>query len=583
MPQQVTLALPVAAHPEELPEPELRAAAASKLGLKPADVHTARVRRISLDARPRHMAWQVVLDVWAGSELPPAEPALAPPAIPPPAADAPHVVVVGLGPAGMFCALDLLRAGLRVTLLERGKPVQERRRDIAALQRGEPVNPDSNYCFGEGGAGAYSDGKLYCRSGTRAEIRAVLEALVAHGAPKEILVSWRPHVGSNRLPEVVQAFRETLVRGGAALRFETRATALETADGADGASRVTGVRTAAGDVVQADAVVLAAGHSALDTLFMARTSGAALEPKGFAVGIRVEHPQSWLDAHQYHGAKQFADLPPAFYELAGEVGGTGVYSFCMCPGGWIVPTMTSPGLLVVNGMSLAKRDSPYANSGLVVALAPEDWCGARGGRWGWPDLLRRAAAVSDAPLLHEVVRPPGGGPAIDVAAGRLPESPQHDPLFGLRIQLALEVLAAHAGGGGNRAPAQRVDHFVQGRGETGGLLPTSYHPGLTPCDLGQLLPPGLVVRLRTAIQDFEHRIPGFAGPQGQLVGVETRTSSAVRITRDPGRLESPTLAGLYPCGEGAGYAGGIVSAALDGRRVAAAVRRKLVLGAAAAE
>lgn len=558
MPLQAVLTLPPAHPVEELAEAELRFAAARRLERPPADVAAVRIRRISFDARPRHMSWQVAVDVWLAGEAAPAQPDWRPPQIAPPPAGAPRAVVIGAGPAGLFCALDLLRSGVNVTLLERGKDVQARRRDIAAIQHGETADPDSNYCFGEGGAGAYSDGKLYARSGTREEVRGVLETLVQHGAPPEILVSWRPHIGSNRLPAVVEALRESLRGGGGVLRFETRAIRIESDGG-----RVCAVLTAGGERIAADAVVLAAGHSALDAVRMAGAAGARLEPKGFAMGVRIEHPQAWLDRHQYHGAKDFADLPPAFYELSTEAGGSGVYSFCMCPGGWIVPSMVDGAALVVNGMSLSKRDSPYANSGLVVAIHPEDWCGSRGGRWGWPELLRRAARLAPEPLLE------------DAAGGRLPETPEQDALFGLRIQRALEVVAAAAGGGHNRAPAQRADHFLAGRGETAEPLPTSYHPGLTSVDLATVLPRGMVTRLRAALRDFERRIPGFAGPQGQLVGVETRTSSPVRIVRDANSLESVSLPGLYPCGEGAGYAGGIVSAALDGRRVAQALGSRL--------
>ena len=556
MPQQVTLRFPPAASPADLPEAELRFAAARQLGLAPGALAALAVRKISFDARPRHMSWQVVAEVWAAGELLPPAPDWSPQPSAPPPPDAAHVVVIGGGPAGLFCALDLLRAGLRVTLLERGKEVQARRRDLAAIQRGEPADLDSNYCFGEGGAGTFSDGKLYTRSGTREEVRAVLEELVRHGAPAEILVSWRPHIGSNRLPKVVETLRETLQRGGAVLRFQTRAVRLESAAG-----RVRAVHTAAGERLAADAVVLATGHSALDALDLAQEAGALLEAKGFAMGVRIEHPQAWLDRHQYHGARDFAALPPAFYELSTESGGSGVYSFCMCPGGWIVPSMVDDRGLVVNGMSLSKRDSPYANSGLVVAITPEDWCGARGGRWGWPELLRRAASLSAEPLLAAA------------ASGRLPERPGEDPRFGLRIQRALEVVAAAAGGGGHRAPAQRADLFLAGSSALTPPLPSSYHPGLTAADLGQVLPRGMVTRLRGALAEFQRRIPGFAGEQGQLVGVETRTSSPVRIARSAATLESPGVAGLLPCGEGAGFAGGIVSAILDGRRIAAAAAR----------
>ncbi len=568
MPHRVVLWLPPDQHPDRVSPGELRFAAGRELGVKPGEIVELRLARYSFDARERHMEWRAALDVWLeGEEPPPASPR-EPAAIPAPAAGAPHAVVVGSGPAGLFAALRLLRGGWRVSLFERGKPVQERRRDIAQLNRGAAADPDSNYCFGEGGAGTYSDGKLYTRSGDEGAVREVLEELVAHGAPESILASWRPHVGSNRLPQVVEALRGTLLAGGAAVRFGARVEEVLTAGVPP---RATGVRLAGGEEVAADAVLLATGHSALDALRMAASAGARLEPKGFAMGVRVEHPQAWLDERQYHGAKDAADLPPAFYELTAQARERGVYSFCMCPGGWVVPSQTDPGTLVVNGMSLSKRDSPYANSGLVVAIEPKDWCGKRGWRWGWPELLKRAAAVSEHPLLHEQVEDPRGGAPVDVAAGRLPVHPEIDPLFGVRLQTALEVLAARAGGGDNRAPAQRCSDFLADRGAASEPLPSSYLPGLTAADFAALLPKGLALRLREAMAEFERRLPGFAGEQGQMIGVETRTSSPVRLARDPHTLHAVGLPGLLPCGEGAGYAGGIVSAALDGRRAADAL------------
>jgi uncharacterized FAD-dependent dehydrogenase len=264
------------------------------------------------------------------------------------------------------------------------------------------------------------------------------------------------------------------------------------------------------------------------------------------MGVRIEHPQPWLDARQYGGLRDAFALPASFYELAAQVDERGVYSFCMCPGGFVVPASTDSSRVVVNGMSLSRRDSPFANSGLVVQLEPEDWCGDRGATWGWEALV-----------------------------GALPATPADDPLFGTRLQLALEHRAAVAGRGANRAPVQRADLFLEGRGRTAEPAPASYRPGLTACDLASVLPAGMARRLRDALRVFDARLPGFAGEGGQLIGVETRTSSPVRIARDPEALESPQVRGVYPCGEGAGYAGGIVSAALDGRRVAAAIVARL--------
>jgi len=547
VPTKIVLTFPPSETAPPLVEgPELTARASAELG-RALDV--VRPRRVSFDARRGRRAWRVELEAFEAGEPVPAPPPTTPPTLPRPAEDAPRAVIVGSGPAGLFAALDLLAGGWNVTVLERGRDAQTRRRPIADLHRGKPADPDCNYCFGEGGAGTYSDGKLYTRSGDSRGVRDVLSALVAHGAPPEILVDWRPHVGSNRLPKVVTALRETIERSGGVVAFGARAEKIRTKAGEGEGRRVSAVvyrDLDSGEPRRVDcaAVVLATGHSALDAVLMAERAGAPLAPKGFALGVRIEHPQPWLDQRQYGGLRGECDLPAAFYEVTAQAGGRGVYSFCMCPGGFIVPATVAPDRLVVNGMSLSRRDSPFANSGVVVQLQPEDWCGGRGVAWGFLELL---------------------------GVERLPDAPEDDPLFGVRVQMALETRAAKAGGGANKAPVQRADAFAAGDGGTPDALPTSYQPGLTPVDLARVLPRGVVKRMRAAVREFDSRLPGFAGAEGQLVGVETRTSSPVRIVRDPETLESPGVAGLYPAGEGAGYAGGIVSAALDGRRVAAAL------------
>ena len=571
MPHEISLSFPPSSEAPPLDdEALLKRRAARKLKVDPESLATVRALRISFDARRRERVWRVQVRAFEkGEEIPP--PAVAtPPTYSTPAKDARRVAIIGSGPAGLFCALDLLALGLHVTVFERGRDVQARRRSLRTLHRGGPADPDSNYCFGEGGAGTYSDGKLYTRSGNKRAIRGVLETLVAHGAPPDILVSWRPHVGSNRLPDVVKAMRDTITRSGGRVRFGQRVEEIVTQRSGD-SCRVRGVRSRnlesnEESLHEADAVVLATGHSAFDALWMARRAGAELAPKGFSMGVRIEHNQSWVDDRQYGGLRGTHELPAAFYELASEEEGRGVYSFCMCPGGFIVPATTDPAGVVVNGMSLSRRDSPFANAGIVTSIEPEDWCGKEGERYGWNTLLAKASALG---LPHDFPR-------------QCPETPGDDPLFGARIQLALECVAAQAGGGANRAPVQRADIVASGRAPRskgpGEALETSYRPGVTPTNLAQLLPPGMFERIQRSLDTFDRRMPGFASEHGQLLGVESRTSSPVRVVRDPETLASPTVAGLYPAGEGAGYAGGIISAALDGQRIAAALAQTAELG-----
>jgi len=472
------------------------------------------VLRRSLDARKgRPLGYRVrVRAARAGEPEEPAPPPrrLAWPAGKPP----PRVVVIGSGPAGTWAALRLAEGGVAATILEQGKPVQPRRHDLAAITRGK-LEPRSNYCFGEGGAGTYSDGKLYTRSKDREGVAAVIADLARFGAPAEIAVESRPHVGSNRLPKVLTALREHLAREGVTYRFETEAAGLRVEGG-----RVRAVLLAGGDEVPADAVVLAVGHSARSVYDWAARAGLALERKGIAVGVRLEHPQPLIDRLQYGRAAGHPRLPPAFYELATEAEGRGVYSFCMCPGGWIVPAATEPDGVVVNGMSLSRRDSPYANAGFVVGVEHGDF---------GPD-----------------------------AAG---------PLAGVELQRSIERAAFAAGGGAFRAPAQRLADFLAGRAspEVGD---TSYRPGPAAGDLARVLPPFVANALRAGLRRLGERLPAFLHPDALLIGVETRTSAPVRFPRDPDTLVARGLDGLYPVGEGAGYAGGIVSAALDGARAA---------------
>jgi len=425
-----------------------------------------------------------------------------------------RVVIVGSGPAGTWAALRLAAAGVSVTILERGRAVQPRRLDLATLTRGQ-LNAESNYCFGEGGAGTYSDGKLYTRSKDRQGIATVLADLVRFGAPADVEVDSRPHVGSNRLPKVLSAMRAHLESLGVVYRFDTACVGLR-----QGRGRVRAVRLAGGDEIGADAVILACGHSARSTYEWALRDGVAMERKAIAVGVRLEHPQSCIDRLQYGAAAGHPRLPPAFYELTAAGQGRGAYSFCMCPGGWIVPAATELDGVVVNGMSLSKRDSQFANSGFVVGVSERDF-GADG----------------------------------------------DGPLAGVSFQRRIEQAAFAAGGGRFRAPAQRLRDFLAGRPSTS-VGESSYRPGLAAGDVGAVLPEFVSEAMRTGLRQITGRMPGFLHPDALLIAAETRTSAPVRLLRDPLSLQSISVEGLYPSGEGAGHAGGIVSAALDGVRVA---------------
>jgi uncharacterized protein len=488
---------------------ELVTRLAQQLGVAPGEVPPLEVRKRSIDARRGRVRFHVVVGA-AGSQ--------------PPIGGAPlretsgePVIIVGAGPAGMFCAYELARAGVRAIVVDRGKNVRDRRKDLKGLTQHGHVDPDSNYCFGEGGAGTYSDGKLYTRSHKRGDVRDVIEILAIHGAPEQILVDARPHIGSNKLPKVITALREQLASVGSTMRFGARATELIVKDG-----RAIGVRLADGEELIGRAVVIATGHSARDVHAMLLAAGVRLEAKAFAMGVRIEHPQPLIDRIQYGRAAGHPKLPAAAYRLAFTPDdGRGAFSFCMCPGGWIVPAATEPDGLVVNGMSLSRRDSPYANSGLVVGVS-------------------------------------------------LADLPGDDPLRGVKLQATLERAAATAGGGALRAPATRATDFVARRASS--TVPsTSYEPGLTATDVGSVLDATglpLAQRLREALVHFDKQMRGYVTEDAVLIGVESRTSSPVRVPRDAESLESPDLVALYPCAEGAGYAGGIVSAALDGIRVA---------------
>jgi hypothetical protein len=498
---------------EPTDEPHVRARAARALGTSVDAVPPLTLRKRSLDARRGAVRFHLLFEVGVEEETDPGAPH-------PRAVGPARVVIVGDGPAGLFCAYELARRGLGSVVVDRGKQVQPRRRDLKGLNRLGHVDPDSNYCFGEGGAGTYSDGKLYTRAHKRGSVRDVIEILTRHGAPRAILTEARPHIGSNLLPKVVTSLREELERAGVTFRFGARVVGLvRRANGAAG-----GVRLADGGEVLGDFVVLATGHSASDVYTLLAEEGAKLESKPFALGVRIEHPQPLINAIQYGAAAGHSALPAAPYRVAETVDARGVFSFCMCPGGFIVPAATEADGLVVNGMSLSRRDSRYANSGLVVGVEVED--------------LARAGL--------------------------------HGPLAGVELQRRIERAAALAGGGMLRAPATRATDFV--RGHASSTLPrSSYIPGLTAGNVADVLDvAGLpfAERIRGALRVFDRRLRGYLTEEAVLVGVESRTSSPVRIPRHPESLESTDIPGLFPAGEGGGYAGGIMSAAMDGVRIA---------------
>ena len=498
-----------------------REAAALKLGIPVGRIGGITLRKHSIDARQRAVKVQLRLDVALDGLMPPD----APPSwsAPPLSVGARHVIIVGCGPAGMFAALRCLENGLRPILLERGKDVSARRFDLAPILREGRVIEESNYCFGEGGAGTFSDGKLYTRATKRGPVAKVYEVLVAHGAPAEILTDAHPHIGSNLLPNVVKAIRQSILAAGGEVRFQTKVVDFLISGG-----KMRGVLTAGGEEILADSVILATGHSARDIYRLLAGKNVLLEPKPFAVGFRIEHSQPFIDRTQYHldpGQERPRLLPAARYRLATKIRGRGVHSFCMCPGGWVVPASTENDEVVVNGMSLSRRDSPFANSGMVATVEPED--------------------------LTTLVK-------------------QHGVLAGLVFQKQLEQTAKQAGGGGQVAPGQRVTDYLDGR-ISADLPETSYFPGLTSAPLHELLPPWITGRMREGLRLFGRQMHGYISSEALLIGFETRTSSPVRVPRQDHSLEHPQIAGLFPCGEGAGYAGGIVSAALDGLRIADAV------------
>ncbi len=438
-------------------------------------------------------------------------------------------VIIGAGPAGMFAALALIEAGIQPILLERGKDVRARRRDLAILNKEGIVNPESNYCFGEGGAGTYSDGKLYTRSNKRGNIDRILNLFVHFGAEEKILYEAHPHIGTNKLPQIITAMREQILQCGGLFLFEKKVTAFVTEDG-----RVKAVKTADGNSFEADDFILATGHSARDIFELLHRQQILIEAKPFALGVRIEHPQQLIDSMQYHCSTRSDLLPAASYSLVQQVGEKGVFSFCMCPGGIIAPAATAPGELVVNGWSPSKRNNPFANSGMVVQAGHQDAFAAL-----------KKAGISTA-------------------------NAATNPLLMLQLQQLVEQDAFKAGGGNMVAPAQRMADFCDGK-VSAALPQCSYVPGLNAVDLGTVMPEFVHRSLQQAFAEFGKKMRGYFTNEAVVVATESRTSSPVRIPRSADTLAHPQLRNLYPCGEGAGYAGGIVSAAMDGERVAGVI------------
>lgn len=499
---------PEAAAKEELLKREI----SKHSGISSAEISHVEVLKRSIDARQKEVKINLQLEVYVNEKATSQEFKL-------PAynnvSNKEEVLIIGAGPAGLFAALRCIEAGFKPVIIERGKDVRSRRRDLKALNIEHIVNEDSNYCFGEGGAGTYSDGKLYTRSKKRGDVKRILDLFVAFGATKEILVDAHPHIGTNKLPAIISRVREKILEFGGEVLFETRVTDILISN-----DKVTGVKTLKGETLSARNIILATGHSARDIFELLHRKGVEIEAKPFALGVRVEHPQQLIDRIQYKCDDRGEFLPPSPYSIVKQMNGRGMYSFCMCPGGIIAPCATSPGEVVTNGWSPSRRDQPTANSGIVVELRLSDF-----------------------------------------------KDYGNSPLAGLHFQKKIEQKAWVLGGKTQRVPAQRLTDFIEGKISTN-LPETSYKPGITSAEIKDVFPEFIYQTLRAGFKEFGKSMKGYLSEEAIIHAPESRTSSPVRIPRDPITLEHIRIKGLFPCGEGAGYAGGIVSAAIDGEKCA---------------
>ncbi|MCX2576283.1 NAD(P)/FAD-dependent oxidoreductase [Pedobacter sandarakinus] len=485
---------------------------AESLNLPISQIKGFEIQKRSIDARSRKVIFRLQIKVFI-DELPITNPSVINYQN---VSNGKPVLIIGAGPAGLFAALQCIENGFKPIIIERGKDVKQRRRDLANINKQGVVNTESNYCYGEGGAGTYSDGKLYTRSNKRGDINKVLQVFVDHGAQKDIMIDARPHIGTNKLPQIITSIRETIQSAGGEIMFDSQMTDLLISFG-----KVIGIEVNFDEQIHADHIILATGHSARDVYELLNKKNILIEAKPFALGVRIEHPQEIIDAAQYHCDIRSEFLPPAYYSLVEQVGQRGVFSFCMCPGGIIAPCATGQNEIVVNGWSPSKRNNPFANSGTVVQVTLNDVQG-------------------------------------------------YDPLRMLNFQSAVEQLAFEAGGGNLVAPAQRMVDFVSNR-LSKDLPKNSYFPGTKSVMLDSILPNFVSESLKAALPLFGKKMRGYYTNEAILVGVESRTSSPVRIPRDKITYQHPQVKGLYPCAEGAGYAGGIVSAAIDGVNCANAI------------